>query len=554
MEPKNATEGGIMRGLIGRAVLAAVAIFISATAFASEPEAVPGEYVVKLKNQYSISNVSKTTLSSKLGAFVKSVLPEQNVVVIQRPVFEIQKNVIKSLAKNPLVDIVEPNFIYRALRTPNDPLYAKLWGMNNVGQADPSNQVGIAGVDIGAEKAWDIETGNKDLIVAVIDTGIDYNHPDLKDNMWTNEAELNGKAGVDDDSNGFVDDVYGYNFSENKGDSRDDQGHGSHCAGTIGAKGDDGKGIVGVAWNVKLMSVKFLSSSGSGTLENALKAIDYATKMGAKIMSNSWGGGGFSQTLKEAIERSNAAGALFVAAAGNNGTNNDQSPVYPGSYQVPNVLSVAAIDNKGQMAGFSCYGRNAVHVGAPGVNVYSSTGGAYDSFSGTSMATPHVSGIAALVLSHEPNLTNVQLKDRIIATAKPMQSLRGKVKSGGMANAYTALMNILPEPDVNDPANWPAKEVAISSAHNYGDKKTETFEVKIDGAKEVALYFAKFATESRYDFVKLYDSTGKLVQTISGRSDETWSYPVAGDYVKIVLTSDEDVNDYGFDITKVGYR
>lgn len=550
----NATEGGIMRGLIGRAILAAVAIFVSATAFASEPEAVPGEYVVKLKNQYSISKVSKATLSSKLGAFVKSVLPEQNIVVVQRPAIETQKNVIKTLSKNALVEIVEPNFIYRAFKTPNDPMYAKLWGMNNTGQPDPQNQVGVAGVDIGAEKAWDIETGNKDLVVAVIDTGIDYNHADLKDNMWTNDAELNGKAGVDDDGNGFVDDVYGYNFSENKGDARDDQGHGSHCAGTIGAKGDDGKGIVGVAWNVKLMSVKFLSASGSGTLENALKAIDYATKMGAKIMSNSWGGGGFSQTLKEAIERSNAAGALFVAAAGNNGTNNDSSPVYPGSYQVPNILSVAAIDNKGQMAGFSCYGRNAVHVGAPGVNVYSSTGGAYASFSGTSMATPHVSGIAALVLSHEPNLTNIQLKDRIIATAKPMQALRGKVKSGGMANAYTALMNILPEPDMNDPANWPAKEVSISTSHNYGDKKTETFEVKIDGAKEVALYFARFATESGYDFVRLYDSTGKLVQTIHGRNDDMWSYPVAGDYVKIVLTSDEDINDYGFDITKVGYR
>lgn len=543
-----------MRGLIGRAVLAAVAVLMSATAFASEPEAVPGEYIVKLKNQFSVQQVSKATLSNKLGAYVKSVLPDQNIVVVQRPSFEIQSFAVKAMAKNPLVDIVEPNFIYRAVKMPNDPMLGKLWGLRNEGQKDPQNQVGIAGIDISAEQAWDVETGNKDLIVAVIDTGIDYNHADLKENMWTNMAEMNGTAGEDDDKNGFVDDIHGYNFSENKGDAIDDQGHGSHCAGTIGAKGDDGKGIVGVAWNVRLMSVKFLSASGSGTLENALKAIDYATKMGAKVMSNSWGGGGFSQTLKEAIERSNAAGALFVAAAGNNGTNNDASPVYPGSYAVPNVLTVAAIDNRGAMAGFSCYGRNTVHVGAPGVNVYSSTGGAYDSFSGTSMATPHVSGIAALVMSHEPNLTNLEVKERIIATAKPIDSLRGKVKSGGMANAYTALMNIRPEPDVNDPANWPAKEVSISTDHNYKDKSTQTFEMKVDGAKEIALYFAKFRTESGYDFVKLYDVAGKLVQTIHGNNDESWSYPIAGDYVKIVLTSDEDVNDYGFDITKVGYR
>jgi subtilisin family serine protease len=181
----------------------------------------------------------------------------------------------------------------------------------------------------------------------VIDTGIDYTHPDIKDNMWVNQAEAQGQAGVDDDNNGYVDDVYGFNFVDaNKptANPMDDHGHGTHCSGTIGGRGNDGTGVVGVNWNVKLMAVKFLGGDGGGTLEGAIKGIDYATKMGAKIMSNSWGGGGQSDLLKQAIERANAAGVLFVAAAGNDSSNNDELAHYPSSYKLDNVISVAALD------------------------------------------------------------------------------------------------------------------------------------------------------------------------------------------------------------------
>lgn len=543
-----------MRGLIGRAGVLVVGVFASMLAVAAEPEAVPGEFIVKMRDGVSVQANQKAALSQELGAYVKSVLPDQNIVVVKRPVFEISTLAVKSMAQNPNVEIVEPNYIYRANRLPNDPSLGLLWGLRNIGQKDSSNQVGVAGVDIGAEQAWDIETGNPNTLIAVIDTGVDYNHPDLKANVWTNEAEANGKAGVDDDNNGFIDDIHGYDFANNDGDPMDDQGHGSHCSGTIAGKGDDGAGIVGVAWNAKIMGVKFLTAEGSGTLENALKSIDYATKMGAKIMSNSWGGGGASETLKAAIQRSHEAGALFVAAAGNSAMNNDSSPSYPASYNVPNVLSVAAIDNKGAIASFSNYGRNSVHVGAPGVNIYSSTGGAYDSWSGTSMACPHVSGIAALVVSHEPNLTNVEIKERIIATARPIAGLRGKVKSGGLANAYLALTNTVPQPDPNDPSRWAFQAVSISSEHNYKEKTNQTFEVKIAGAKEIALYFSKFETEAGYDFVKIYDANGKQVQSLSGNNSDSWSIAIAGDYARIVLTSDDSVNGYGFDITKVAYR
>ena len=335
----------------------------------------------------------------------------------------------------------------------------------------------------------------------------------------------------------------------------DDHGHGSHCSGTIGARGDDGKGLVGVAWNTRIMGIKFLSADGSGSLDGALKAIDYATSMGAKVLSNSWGGGGYSETLKQAIERSNAAGTLFVAAAGNESNNNDSNPTYPATYDVANVLSVAAIDNRGQIASFSNYGKSKVHVGAPGVNIMSSiTGAGYDSWSGTSMATPHVSGMAVLLASAEPNITGIQMKERIIATAQPIAGLRGKVRSGGLANAYAMLTNQVAPPDVNDPANWQSVRVSVSSVHPYKDSSKEQFDVKVPGAKQISLFFERFDTERDFDKVEIFDAKGKKIETISGKNDGYFSATIDGDSAKITFTSDASVNGYGFDITKAAFR
>lgn len=529
-------------------------LFASASALAIEPEAVPGEYVIKLKEPLAKYQHNLNALSLDLGSAIKSTIPGQNIVVIKRPVFEMQSSVTKRLMSNPAVEVVEPNYIYRASRTPNDPMLGQLWGMSNIGQPDSGKTSGVQGMDISAVEAWEIETGSEDVVVAVIDTGVDYTNPDLAPNMWTNAAELNGAVGIDDDGNGVVDDIYGFNAINNGGDPKDDQGHGSHCAGTIGAKGDDGKGIVGVAWNTRIMAVKFLDSKGSGTLENAIKGIDYATKMGAKVMSNSWGGGGVSQTLKEAIERSHDAGALFVAAAGNESNNNDAKPSYPASYQVANVLSVAAVNNRGQIASFSNYGKNSVHVGAPGVNILSTTTMGYQSWSGTSMATPHVSGIAALIASHDRQLTATEIKNRIITTARPVPGLRGKVRGAGFANAYMALTNTQPQPDVNDPVNWQMVNTSVSTQHPYLSKSNEVFEVSVPGAKEIALYFSKFQTERGYDTVQLFDAAGLMVAELSGNNDDSFSPVIAGDYVKIVFRSDDSLNQYGFDITKAAWR
>ena len=372
--------------------------------------------------------------------------------------------------------------------------------------------------------------------------------------MWVNEAEQNGKAGVDDDNNGVVDDIYGYNAITGTGNAKDDQGHGSHCAGTIGARANNGIGVAGVNWNVRMMAVKFLDAGGSGSLADAIKAIDYATKMGAHVMSNSWGGGGFSQTLMDAIKRSNEAGAIFIAAAGNEYNNNDNSPTYPSTYQVENVMSVAAIDNRGAKADFSNYGKKTVHLGAPGVNVMSTTGGSYKSFSGTSMATPHVAGVAALLWANEPNLTAAQVKERLIATVRPLASMKGKTRTGGMVDAYGALTNTQAPPDANDPSNWATVAMNFASESPYKPNTDQTFEISVPGAKEFAIYFEKFNVESGYDFVTIYDAAGNKVQTLTGSMDESFSMTITGESARVVFKSDKSVEKSGWTITKAAYR
>jgi len=545
-----------MKKNFSKKVIVATAVILTAsmTLAAKTPEFVPGEYVVKLKTN-QISTFSKNTLSTKLSAFVKSTIPGQNIVVVKKASFESLDSAIKSLHENPMVEYAEPNYIFRINKIPNDPMYAQLWGMQNIGQADPKGQAGMAGFDVSAEKAWEIQTGNKEKIIAVIDTGVDYTHPDLVENMWVNEAEKNGQKGVDDDKNGVVDDIYGYNAVNNSGDPKDDQGHGSHCAGTIAAKGNDGRGVVGVNWDARIMAVKFLDANGGGTLENAVKAIDYATKMGANVMSNSWGGGGFTQTLLDAIKRSNEAGAVFIAAAGNDDTNNDSSPTYPGSYQVENIVAVAAIDNRGQRASFSNYGRKTVHLGAPGVNILSTTGGKYASFSGTSMATPHVAGVAALLWANEPSLTAKEIKQRLVTTVRPVASMKGRTITGGIVDAYAALTNTVPPPDMNDPANWSLSlPLDVKSASPYAKNTNQTFEINVPGAKEFALYFDKFDTESGYDTVTIYDSAGAKIQTLSGNNDGSFSMNITGSYARIVFKSDTSVEKSGWAITKAAYR
>jgi subtilisin family serine protease len=281
-----------------------------------------------------------------------------------------------------------------------------------------------------------------------------YPHPDLVNNMWHNPGEIPGN-GIDDDNNGYVDDYYGYNFvGTGNSDPFDDFGHGTHVAGTIGATGNNSTGIVGVNWTIQLMALKFVDASGMGSNADAIEAINYATAMRSrginiKLTNNSWGGAPFDQSLMTAIQNSGNAGMLFVASAGNSGQNNDVTPFYPASYNLPNVVAVAATDNNDQLASFSNYGASSVDVTAPGVNILSTvpaTGfpgiadpSRYNYLSGTSQAAPHVSGTAALVWSLYPGVTYQEVRDAIIAGVDPKSGLAGKVRSGGRLNAFGAL-------------------------------------------------------------------------------------------------------------------
>lgn len=542
----------------GKMKLISAILFVSTIAFAAHPEMVPGEYIVSFKNNKGPIALLSKNLAQKINSDIQVISNSLRVAHVKLNAVGSESEIIGQIKQDPNVAIVEPNFIYRANFTfgnkSNDPLLNKLWGLSNSGQPDSKGQVGTPGIDINAVNAWKIQTGSKDVIVAVIDTGINYKAEDLKENMWVNEKEQSGSKGVDDDGNGFIDDIYGWNFVSNNNDPLDDQGHGSHCSGTIGAKGNDGKGIVGVNWNTRLMALKFLDSNGSGTLENALKAIDYAVKNGARVLSNSWGGGGFSETLKQAIERSHEANAIFVAAAGNESNNNDVTATYPASYEVPNVISVAAIDNKGNLANFSNFGKRIVHIGAPGVNIFSTITKGYDSWSGTSMAAPHVSGVAALMLSQYPEMTNLQAKDMILKTARSLKTLKGKVKTGGLVDAHAALMQNIPAPDMNDPINWQTTTYQLSSEHPYKADSKYTWEISVPGANEISIYFEKFITEYRYDTVKLYDSTGKVVQILTGNESDSFSEVIKGNYVKVVFQTDRSQELHGFDITKVAFR
>ena len=352
-------------------------------------------------------------------------------------------NIRTALMRNPLVIRVEYNYQVRIALTPDDPSFNQLWGLNNIGQTG-----GVPDADVDAPEAWDQTTGDPSVVVAVIDTGVAYDHPDLAANMWINTGEIPGN-GIDDDGNGYVDDVYGYDFSNNDSNPYDDHGHGTHVSGTIAAVGNNGVGITGVTWRARIMAVKFLNASGSGSTDGAINAILYAASNGAKVLNNSWGGGGFSQALLDAIQASDQAGALFIAAAGNSNTNNDVTPHYPSSYEVPNVIAGAATDHGDLKASFSSYGATTVDLGAPGVSIYStvpvaghsccSNATGYSNLSGTSMATPHVSGAAALLLARFPGSSHLAIRDRILNTADPIPSMGGITVTGARLNVVNAM-------------------------------------------------------------------------------------------------------------------
>jgi thermitase len=528
-------------------------------------EHVPGELVVRLKSGSSLASLrsfidvtSVETISQSIGEFAL-------VKVASRHALE---DVIAKLNKHPDVLYAEPNFIYRAIgkkdydvspyvTAPNDEKFGKLWGLVNLGNNDPnSTDPGVVGADVDALRAWDLSQGDTQIKIAVIDTGVDYNHPDLMSNAWINSAEKNGTTGVDDDGNGFIDDIYGYDFAYNDANPMDGHNHGTHVAGTIGAIHNNSLGVAGMMANVSIVAVKFLDDNGSGSLDNAIKAIDYATKLNVDLMSNSWGGGGFSQGLKDAIQAASDAGILFIAAAGNSSVDNDTATAYPANYEVPNVISVASHTSKDALSNFSSYGKNKVHIAAPGSNILSTAkAGTYAVFSGTSMATPHVSGALGLLLAMEGRLPHAEVIDRLLYTSVPVKAYRGKVKTAGRLNAYHLLASIRPNRDEPKPEDWVRVELPQSweSKHPYDNNWSEEKSFIHTGAKFVRLVIEKLDSEAKYDFFTLLDKSGTELEKLSGVKNNYQTEYAEGEKIVAKFTSDRSVNRWGFKVVAYEY-
>ena len=427
-------------------------------------EAVPGEVLVKIRRgeAAAVPDIAARADASAIDAIGRAGVRRVRSRSMSSAAL------LARLANHPAVEYVEPNYIVHATADPNDPSFPQLWGLKNVGQSINSGPGGIAGADIHATQAWNYTIGSQAHVVAVVDTGIDYTHPDLADNMWSAPSsftvtiagqQITCPAGS-----------HGFNAITMSCNPMDDNNHGTHVSGTIGASGNNALGVVGVNWVTQLMGIKFLDANGSGSVEAAINGIDFAIQASqafsatgaadVRVLSASWGGTGFSQAMLDEILAAGSHDMLFVAAAGNSAFTNDLLPFYPASYNAPNVISVAATTNTDDRAFFSNYGANSVHLGAPGQDILSTTiGGTYQFFSGTSMATPHVSGAAALLLSLCP-MDTAGLKDVLLTTVQPVPSLAGATITGGRLDVYGAVRSCVGPPE-------PATGLAVAA----GDTK-----------------------------------------------------------------------------------
>lgn len=403
----------------------------------SEPH-VPDRLIVGFEP--GVQAAQRGSVHSQVGAKAIGSFSIVSADVVKVDIGADLKAVAARYASLPGVTYVEPDYILTAAAAPNDPMFAAQWGMNNTGQNG-----GTPGADIKALDAWDIVTGSREVVVAVIDSGVCYTHPDLAANMWVNTGEVPGN-GIDDDENGLIDDYYGYDFANNDNNPMDDNQHGTHVAGIIGAVGGNGLGVAGVNWDVKIMALKFLRSDGRGDTSDAVRCLEYAISKGVRLSCNSWGGGAYSATLYNAITAAGEAGHLFVAAAGNSGIDTDTSPYYPASYGHANIISVAATDHDDNLAvwsvgGGSNWGLNTVDLAAPGLGIISTvptTG--YSYLDGTSMAAPFVAGGCALCASVNPGATKEQIKQWILGGVDHKPSLAGKMVTGGRLNVYNSVL------------------------------------------------------------------------------------------------------------------
>ncbi|MGP9800947.1 S8 family serine peptidase [Rheinheimera sp. NSM] len=448
--------------------LAVATALVSAGAMANSSTGTEDSILVMFKP--GVSKQERQQLITQQGASLRQLdaqgrdmkmryVADGRIVKVNVPKGVDRDHLIKKLAANPAVEVAEPDYPVKALATPDDPRFGELWGLHNTGQSG-----GTAGADIKAVDAWDISTGSHDIIIGVIDTGMDYNHPDLIDNRWVNPGSLPGST-------------YGYSTLNAEQDPMDSDSHGTHVAGTIGASGNNGTGVVGVNWNVTLLPCQFLGPTG-GSTAGAIECINYFTDLklnhgvDIKATNNSWGGGGFSETLRAAIQSGGDAGILFIAAAGNDGVDADSTPMYPAAYDLDVIVSVASTDRNDNLSiftsGASNYGLTSVDLGAPGSAILSTIpGGGYASYSGTSMASPHVAGAAALLWSVNPDITPAEMKTILMDSGDSLAALEGKTVSAKRVNLVNAMVEADPTPSFKLTLTPRTQEITAGDAAQY---------------------------------------------------------------------------------------
>ena len=473
-----------------------------------------GELLLRLKEvDLKETHEKKVEFLSSMNVEVKKIFDFNKTYLIQIPKNETVMQALKRLRNTESVQIVEPNYIRSAKFLPNDPLFDQQY----------AHQI------IQSQQAWDVTTGGGSILIGISDSGIDNLHHDLSDNLWKNLNEdwsygSPRHNGIDDDVDGYVDNYYGINTVDGNGDTMDIFGHGTHVAGIIGAIGNNGIGVAGLNHKVSMMALKFLNDDGDGTIADEIETIEYARKKNVRIMNMSFGGYDYSEIEKLAIESSNDI--LFVAAAGNETTNNDNSPLYPASYHLPNIISVAATDKNDNLAFFSNFGIRNVHIAAPGVNILSTfPGDSYKSFSGTSMSAPIVTGVAGLILAGNSRLNPIQVKERILRTSDQVQGLQDKILTGGRINAYKSLIAVIGGPHIY---------------RVYPDKGPI--------GSQIAIYGSEFGSQTgRVQF------NGKIDAIITSWTNETIMAVVAEGTTSgpaTVITNTGISNGYNFTITE----
>ncbi|SEH97080.1 PKD domain-containing protein [Rheinheimera pacifica] len=511
--------------------LAVAAALLSANALADTATS-SAENAVLVMFKHGVSKQERETVIQQHGASLRQLdaqgrdmkmryVADGRIVKVQVPKGVQRDHLIKKLASNPAVEVAEPDYPLHALAVPNDPRFGDLWGLQNTGQSG-----GTAGADIKAVDAWDISTGSHDIIIGVIDSGMDYTHPDLLDNRWVNPGNLPGST-------------YGYSTLNAEQDPMDSDSHGTHVAGTIGASGNNGVGITGVNWSVTLLPCQFLGPLG-GSTAGAIECINYFTDLklnhgvDIKATNNSWGGGAFSETLRAAIQSGGDAGILFIAAAGNNGADADSTPMYPAAYDLDVIVSVASTDRNDNLSiftnGASNYGATSVDLGAPGSAILSTVpGGGYASYSGTSMASPHVAGAAALLWSVNPDITPLEMKAILMDSGDSLPALDGKTVSGKRLNLSSAMVEADPTPSFKLSISPRTQQITAGDAAQY------TLDVGniADWAGEVAL---SVDVQPALDGVSLSASTAQPGDTVT---------------LDVVTSADTDWGSYQFTVTGV---